>query len=267
MTKSKRPVGIESIDLRAFPSREAARRAMSQIAPVHDACWPEADIEKLYASRLDVPSVENRLLLAREGDGAVVGFGHAITQDVDVAGTPVRLMRFQTAVLPGWRTTAAGLERLAIGPFVASSVRGLLRGRLPLVFLYLATPSAYRTTYRVSPRLVPSPGVESDPFLLKVRDALIDHLHLERVPGREHACYGPRAVIAAEERAYWNRHTAPEVRFFLRHCPNFGDGEYLPAVIPVTWTDIARVPASFVTGVTREWLRRRRRAGPATAKT
>jgi hypothetical protein len=259
MMKPNRLVRIESIDLKAYPSRESARRAMSQIAPVHDACWPEADIEKLYASRLDPPSVDNRLLLARDRDGAVVGFGHAIIQDVEIADTSVRLMRFQTAVLPEWRTTAAGLERLVFGPFIVSAVRGLLQGRFPVVFLYLATPTSYRTTLRVSPRLIPSPGVTPDPALLKLRDALIAHLQLGRVPGREHACYGPRCVISAEERAFWNRHTAPEVRFFLQHCPNFGDGEYLPAVIPVTWTDIARVPVSFVTGVTREWLRRRRR--------
>lgn len=82
---------------------------------------------------------------------------------------------------------------------------------------------------------------------------------LERVPGREHACRGPRTAMSAEERAHWLSHPAPEIRFFVEACPGFGEGEYLVGLVPMDWPDLARAPLHAAAGIAREWLRRQRR--------
>jgi hypothetical protein len=232
---------------------------MSQISGVHRACWPDKDMEKVYAERLECPSVDNQLWLIRGPDAEIIGFMHGVSEDLELDGTRVRLMRVFAAAYPEWRVPLRGFERFGAAAFIKVALRGRLDGRLPLLFPYFATPSTYRTFLRVMPRMVPAPGIEPDPKLLRLRDAAITHYGLERVPGRAHACRGPRCPMPPEARAHWQTHRAPEVRFFVDECPNFGEGEYLAGLVPMDWKDLALAPLHVCTGMVREWLRRRQR--------
>lgn len=231
---------------------------MSQISPVHRACWPDKEMQSVYAERLDCQAVDNQLWLVRSPDGEVVGFMHGVSEDLELDGTRVRLMRSLAAAAPEWRSTLGGFERHGAAPLIKVALRGRLYGRMPLLFPYFATPATYRTFLRVMPRVVPTPGIEPDPKLLRLRDAAIAHYGLARVPGRAHACRGPRCPMSPEVRAHWREHPAPEIRFFVEECPNFGEGEYLAGLVPMDWMDLARAPLRASVGVAREWLRRKK---------
>lgn len=259
------PFRVEHIDLNRL-SRATARQVMSQITAVHRACWPEKAMEAVYAERLECDAVDNELWLVRGQDGAVVGFMHGISEDVALDGVPVLLMRSLGAALPEWRSRLGGFERDGAWPLARVALRGRLRGRLPLLFAYFNTPATYRTFLRVMPRVVPSPGVTPEPSLLRLRDAALVHLGLSRVPGREHACRGPRSAMSVQERAHWHAHPAPEVRFFVAECPGFGDGEYLAGLVPMDWIDLVQAPLRACIGIAREWVRRRRTRATSRAR-
>lgn len=251
------PVQVQHIDLNRL-SRDSARQALSQVADVHRACWPDKPIEKVYAERLDREAVNNELWLARGPDGRIVGFLHGIAEDLELDRTKVLLMRSLAAVYPEWRTVLA-FERQGILPLMRWALRGRLRGRLPLLFAHFATPSTYRTILQVLPRVVPSPDTTPDQRLLRLRDAAIVHYGLVRVPGRAHACHGPRLAMSEGERAHWMAHSAPEVRFFVEECPGFADGEYLSGIVPMDWSDLARAPLHASVAIARKWHDRRGR--------
>lgn len=258
MIPSLSPFRVEHIDLLHLPL-ESARRRMSQISEVHRACWPDKAMEKVYAERLGCQFVANQLWLVRGPDEAVIGFMHGVGEELELLGTKVLLLRSLGAAHPAWRAALGGFERYGAGPLAKIALRGCLRGRLPLLLAHFATPATYRTFLRVMPRVVPAPGVTPDPWLLRLRDAALAHYGLERVPGRAHACRGPRTAMTEGERAHWRAHRAPEVRFFVQECPGFGEGDYLAGLVPMDWTDLARAPLHMSIGVAREWLRRRRR--------
>ena len=224
-------------------------------------------MEDVYAERLDREAVDNELWLVRGSGDAVIGFMHGISEDLDLLGTKVLLMRSFGAAHPEWRAALGGFERIAAGPLVRSAVRGRLRGRLPLVLVYFASPAPYRTFLRIMPRMVPAPGTTPDPHLLRLRDAAITHYALARIPGRAHACRGPHVAMTAEERAHWTAHTSPEIRFFVEECPGFADGEYLAGLVPMDWSELAQAPLRTSFGIAREWIRRRMRGGSPSEST
>lgn len=251
-------IHIEHFDLLSIPSISGRREAMAAITPIHRACWPDMPMVKVYAERVDCDAMFNQLWIARSPSGMPIAFAHAIAEDLVLAGQPVRIMRSLGATRPESRNKKIGLERYGMVPLIRVTFDALLRGRLPLLFATWATPATYRMFLRMMPRVIPAPGIAPDPRMLQLRDAILEHYGLERVPGLPHASVGPRLAMTEHERRHWLEHRAPEVRYFVEQCPNFGQGEYLAGIVPLDWKHFWRAPLQLPLGFLRQELQRRR---------
>lgn len=230
---------------------DAAQRAAltDALYASHCAVFEGVDRATFGAYVVDSPAEQTRILVLRDGGGAVRGYAAFHVFEHLHLGRQALVVRMEIAAEPAFRRMSFA------GPFIVS--RALeLAVRHPGVpryfFACFVHPSAYVSLCRHAPRVWPRPGVETPPHIEALMLGLRRRFGLKPV-GEEAVQVG---WIARDCRRPPSR-LSPEAAFYLARNPGHVRGEGLPTIVDFGTPAVVRGSLDFA----GHWLRRRAAGG------
>jgi len=181
---------------------------------------------------VDAPADETRILVHRDSQGEIVGYFAGHTFRRTLRGAPVVVLRAEMGMLRGHR---GGATNARYGFSEAARIVARSPGTPVYLLTCLIHPSSYDDLTRYARPVWPSPTHRPDAELLALLCELGDSFGLRPVgddPLVRKVGWRPRDTAA--ERAFWRRNERPAVRFFVDANPDYGEGNGLLTLVPMT---------------------------------
>ncbi|MCA9537653.1 MAG: hypothetical protein KC620_02120 [Myxococcales bacterium] len=240
----------------------ATRRQVAEaLFPTFAAFYPGFRFERFVRDYFRPKARECRALLLTDPAGEAAGLIAYCAEDIDVDGDPlllgdaVTLRRADQTHLGGRFGLLTTLQ--TFGP----ALRARRRGRTPVLLLVISSPEGFRGLYDYWPRTLPRPGMtDRDGRLGRWYAALRAEAGFPVDPAapwtfRE----GVRFAVDPARRRRREADSHPAVRFFLEHCPDYGQGQEMFVLVPFSTSDLLRAPGRMLRGMARRVIGRRRR--------
>lgn len=251
-----RIAGTRDIDIDTL-SEAALAQLGRALFPVHARIFAGISQAEFEAYVLRSGARESRLRLFLGPAGETVGYCAVHFHDRQVDGRPARVMRAEAGLLPDYRGKGASFW------FMQEAWRH--KRRNPRVRLYylgsIVHPSSYHLLAKFFPAIYPTAANEAQPRLRDRALAMADSFGPP--PAGDGADPLVRRVrwITREETGPVDPALAdrPDVRFFSARNPDYGQGQGLIVVIPMTFAVLARAFRGPMTAILLKKLGIRRR--------
>ncbi len=200
---------------------------------VHEQIFDGVEREAFRRYVVEPSDADTRIQVFRDPEGAAAGYVAIHGFRRTVLGTKTLVVRSEVGVVRRWRGSAPQAA------FVLSQCLRLWLCNLGLPKVVLGCPvhpSSFWGVTRRAARSWPRPGSPTPPKVRAAMVTLADQFELPRVAGADPLVRRVGWVTRDSEadRAYWEQHRAPEVRFFRAHNPGYTRGEGLTMMVPLT---------------------------------
>lgn len=211
----------------------------------HCTVFDGVDRATFAAYVVDSPADETRILVLRDGAGAVRGYAAMHVFEHLHLGRRTLVVRMEIAAEPAFRRVNFA------GPFIVGGA-WRLAARHPGVpryfFACFVHPSAYVSLCRHAPRVWPHPDGETPPHIEALLLGLRRRFDLKPSgEGSVHVGWIARGCVRPPRRL------SPEAEFYLARNPGYARGEGLPTIIDFSTPAVVRGGLDFAA----HWLRRR----------
>ncbi|MFO0624083.1 MAG: hypothetical protein U0325_00585 [Polyangiales bacterium] len=247
------------VDLTDAP--QLARHAMAvHTHALVSSWWPALTLE---AYERDYYSPRHWLIRVytwedAHGQPAAMLVGGAV--DVEVDGDPLTVIRGAVCKRPDVPFLAGEITQGLVRGLVEAALHAYRRGRIPVARAVLSSPRGFALFHDAAPRCYPSHrSTTDDPRFRRWYEALRDDLG-EPVEGESpYVVHGIPFDVPDAIRARWARSDDPAMRFFLEHCPDYGRGRELVALLPLEFSDLLKMPYTLARTSTVRAVRRAQR--------
>lgn len=218
------------------PARLTDRRRSAlcdELYAVHTQIFDGVDRTTFRRYVLEPDGANTRLQVFRDGSGSAVGYIAIHNFVRSVHGRQALVMRSEVGILRAYRGRALQARFVLVETARAWFEH---RWRAKYVFACPVHPGSYYGVTRRATQSWPRPGQATPPEIATLMGELADEFGLEQVDAG-HPLVREVGWITREseqDRAYWEHHDAPEVRFYRRENPGYPRGRGLLMLVPLT---------------------------------
>ena len=230
------------VDLSDAP-QDARRATAERTYPLFSTWWPELTFEQ-YARGYFSP--QHRLIRVytwEDARGELAGLLIGGAVDLDVDADRLTVIRGATCKRAGVRSVAGDVVGGLMRGLAEAALHAHRRGRIPVALAVLSSPRGFELFHNSAPRCYPSHRRSADdPRLRRWYEALRSDAGPRAQGKSPFVTEGVAFDVPDAVRARWEHSRDPAVRFYLEHCPDYGRGQELVAVLPLEISDLLRFP-------------------------
>lgn len=208
-------------------------RLTRELFEVHDKIFAGVDRSQFAAYVVEPRGATTRIQVMRDPSGAPAGYMALHSYVRPVAGRTTLVMRGEVGVLPAWRGQTAHARFL-----LTQTARQCLRHwwRPKLVLACPIHPGSYWGVTRRVGRSWPRPGQPTPPKIARMFTELAAAFGLIPPNGADPLVrrVGWITRESDADREYWANHPAPLVQYYRALNPNYGAGNGLLMLVPLT---------------------------------
>jgi hypothetical protein len=213
---------------------EPERAALcDELYAVHTQIFDGVDPASFRHYVVEAPGAQTRLQVFREAHGEAVGYIAIHRYMRSLGDRPALVLRSEVGILRPFRGRALQARFVLL-----ETARAWLKHwhRTKYVFACPVHPGSYYGVTRRATRSWPRPDQATPPAVATLMTDLADGFGLQRVCERAPMVRRVGWITRenAEDRAYWARHSAPEVRYYRRENPDYALGHGLLMLVPLT---------------------------------
>lgn len=221
---------------RIDPSRLDARQreALSEkLYEIHQRVFAGLDKEAFGHYVVNSAAKKTRILLYRNRRKELIGYFGVHRFEKEVDGQPLVVFRAEVGLLPGYRQSDA---KLSFCWSEATRYKLLHPGKHVYLFFVPVSPSSYAVAARYVHKVYPDRHLKIPADALRLMTQLALQFGLPAVEEANPLVrkVGWITLATRQEQDFWRSTGNPYVRFYVAANPQFGEGNGLLTLIPMT---------------------------------